>query len=349
MRFSTFNLWHGLAPSTPVAFEALEPGERKKIREELQEKVLAALNSDVYFFQEANPVGARADRFATLLNSTTYYQPDLVGLKLFGLGLPLNLNSGLVTAIGKKWSAKKIEAISLSRPGWKLVHGWGSWQMKEERFALFSEVMLPGWGRVLLVNTHLHHGLESTPALSDELERIADELKLTASAVSELKDRLARGNLRRSEEVSVLFRAIEKHQRRYQAVVVAGDFNSGPESHLGDMFREMGFRDAWAEANPGDPGLTFDHTRNEANHLLQGRFPLTLVVEDLTFSAKIKEALMTMAKRQEMRPRRIDYIWFRSDSVPLKAKKATLFGLPDETGLAPSDHFGVSVDIEAAP
>lgn len=346
MRFLTFNLWHGLAPSSPVAFEALEPVERRKLREQLQLKTISEISPDVAFFQEANPAVKRAEAFAGVLDGHAEFQPDLVGLKLFGVGFPFNLNSGLVTVAKKKWGLRRVESISLSRPGMNLVHQWGSWQLREERFALFTEALLPGWGKVLFVNTHFHHGLEKTEKLREEFELLAEELKLSASFVSELKQRLAKGNQRRAQEVSVLTEALERLHKRYEVIVMAGDFNSDPESETAESFRSMGFRDAWAEANPDAAGFTFDAEKNRANHLLQAGFPLTMTVEDLSFSAKIKETLVAMARRQESRARRIDFIWFRANGINLRVKKAELVGLPDASGFAPSDHFGVSADIE---
>lgn len=347
MRFLTFNLWHGLSPTSPVAFEGLEPTARRELREQLQLDVLKEVAADFCFFQECNPVVTRAPQIADHLRMQMTYQPDLVGMKLFGVGIPFNLNSGLAILANNSYGVKKVDGVSLSRPGLNLVRSWGSWQIKEERFALFSETMIPGWGRVLLINTHLHHGLEGTAEYLEELEKLGDELELSASMMSELKDRLAAGNQRRNQEISVLLRTLQNYQSRYEVVILGGDFNASPASELGQILRESGFRDAWAEAHPEGGGLTFDHTKNQANHLLQSRFPLTLQVEDLSFSVKIKDALMALARKHENRPRRIDYIWYRSNSVALKVKSADLVGFPNSEGLAPSDHFGVCADIEA--
>lgn len=346
MRFLTFNLWHGLAPNGPVAFKALEPVERRNLREQLQLKTVHDLQPDVCFFQEANPAARRVEDFSAVLEAEGFFQPDLVGLKLFGVGIPLNLNSGLVTLARKKWGLKWCEAISLSRPGMNLVHSWGSWQLKEERFAMFTETMLPGWGKVLFVNTHLHHGLESTANFREEFDKACEELELSASMVSELKSRLAAGNKRRHQEVGVLLEKIARLERRYEAVVMCGDFNSDPESETAESFRQAGFRDAWYEANSFDPGFTFNAEKNVANHVLQSNFPLTMTVEDLTFSSKIKDTLVGLSRKQETRSRRIDFIWFKTAGVELKVKQAQLVGLPDASGFAPSDHFGVCADIE---
>lgn len=347
MRFLTFNLWHGLSPSSPVTMEALEPAGRKVLREQLQLEIIQQTGADIEFFQEVNPVASRAKALAKAADAEYVCQGDLTGVKLFGLGLPYNLNSGLVTAASRKWGIKPLGAVSLSRPGTHLVRSWGSWQLREERFALFAETILPGWGKVLLVNAHIHHGLESTDRLAEELLDLAEELELSASAVSELKERLAKGNLKREAEIAELFRAVDERAERFEAVVIAGDLNARPENQISSRFREQGYKDAWQEANPADPGLTYDSTRNEANHLLQKNFPLTLMVEDLSFSSKIKESLLAMARRHEMLPRRIDYIYFRAKSVRLKCTSAQLIGVPGPQELAPSDHFGVLADIEA--
>ena len=346
MRILTFNLWHGLSPSSPVAFEALEPSGRRSLRQDLQVSLLRELKPDICFFQEVNPITMRAAVLGDALQMDFAFQPDLVGLKLFGIGLPLNLNSGLLTLAGHSHGIKKLEGVSLSRPGRHLVHSWGSWQLKEERFALFAETMLPNWGRVLLVNTHLHHGLEATPEFLADLDKLATERELSASVVGEIRRRLDKGSERRAQELNVLIDTLKKYERRYEVVLLGGDFNASPDSEFGEMLKSLGFRDTWAEANPGVPGYTFDKAANSANHLLQENFPLTLVVEDLSFSAKTKEALLALARRQENRSRRIDYVWMRANSLSLKIKNAELFGLPDAEGFAPSDHFGVCADIE---
>lgn len=346
MRLITYNLWHGLSPSTPVAFEALEPVARRELRENLQINVLRELKPDICFFQEMNPAPERAPLVADALGMEFAIQPDLVGLKLFGVGLPLNLNSGLVIMTAKEWGLRKVAGVSLDRPGTNLVHSWGSWQLKEERFALFCETMLPGWGRVLMVDTHLHHGLESTPELVSNLEKLSGELNFSDNVIVELKDRLAQGNLRRTLEIANLLHKLETVQDRYEVVILAGDFNASPESELGQTLKGLGFRDSWFEAKGDEPGHSFDREANKANHILQDRFPLSLVVEDLTFSSKGKEALLAMARKQETRPRRIDYIWVRSRTVKIDVKDARLVGLPNSEGLAPSDHFGVCVDLE---
>lgn len=347
MRVLSFNLWHGLSPTSPLVFEALEPNARLRMREDLQVDVVRSVNPDFCFFQEVNPIPTRGPELSSKLVMDGQYQGDLVGLKVLGVGLPFNLHSGLAILGARKFGIKFVQAISLSRPNFNWVRMWASWQLKEERFALFCETLIPGVGKVLLVDTHLHHGMESTPEFEAEIDKMVKEYELNSSFVSELKERLRRGDERRRSEVTTLMTEVKRLEKRYSAVVICGDFNAAPQSSLFHIFKEMGFRDAWAEAHADDPGYTFDSHTNQANHLLQARFPLSLVLEDLTFSAKTKEHLLGLARGQETRPRRIDYIWFRSSpSVKLKVTRAELVGKPNAEGLAPSDHFGVMADLE---
>ncbi len=345
MRILSFNLWHGLSPAGPLAFEALEPDSRRRLREDLQVETIQSLNPDFCFFQEVNPIITRGPALRQALKMVGEFQGDLVGLKVLGVGLPFNLHSGLAILASRRMGVKWVDAVSLSRPGFNWVRMWASWQLREERFALLSESIVPGVGKVLMVNTHLHHGMDMTAEFEAEIDKMCETYELKTSFISELKERLRRGDERRRQEVAVLMETVKRYEKRYSAIVICGDLNAVGDSDLFPIFREMGFRDAWVEAHPTDPGHTFDRVNNTANHLLQSRFPLSLVLEDLTFSVKTKEHLLGLARGQESRPRRIDYVWFRS-TVPLKVTQAELVGKPNAEGLAPSDHFGVCVDLE---
>ena len=80
MKFLTMNLWHGLSPTSIVAFERLEPEPRRAIREKLQIELLKKSNSDIAFFQEVNPVGLRFKALCSELKRHGAYQPDWSGL-----------------------------------------------------------------------------------------------------------------------------------------------------------------------------------------------------------------------------------------------------------------------------
>lgn len=343
MKILTMNLWHGLSPSNPLMFERLEPDERRKLREGIQIDLLKKIDPDVAFFQEVNPVTTRFHQLCDSLQRQGVFQPDLVGLKLFGYGLPLHLFSGLVILSRPAWPIKTVDTVSLSGQR-SFVHSWASLQVKEERFAIFAETKQAGIGRILLINTHLHHGLEATESFTASFSRVMEQMDLSQSAQSELHERLMAGNERRSREVSVLLRHLSTIKDKFDLTVLGGDFNCEPEGEIGQRLRDLGFVDIWRSDHRTDPGYTFDREHNLANHILQDRFPLTFLVEDLSFSDKTREALEKAAREQERRPRRIDQLWVRTSGR--LSSRSELVGYPDERGMAPSDHFGVLADLE---
>ena len=337
------NLWHGLTPSSLLLFEKLEPEARRRIREKMQVRLISDLDPDIAFFQEVNPITTRFHELCTELGRLGLSQPDLVGVKLLGFGLPVHLFSGLAILAKSEWPLKLVSAVRLSGQN-SVVNRFVSFQLKEERFALFIETTWPGIGKVLLVNTHLHHGLEATEPFEKKLAQVMEELNLSSSLRSEIRERLFAANERRTGEMRTLLRFLERIQSKYQMVVIGGDFNCEPEGEIGQQLRELGFSDAWRMDHPADPGFTFDRTKNPANHIFQDRFPITFMVEDLSFDSDTKSRLEKLAIEQERRPRRIDQLWIRSPL--LKSVRTELVGQPDAQGMAPSDHFGLLADVD---
>lgn len=344
MRVLTYNLWHGLTPSHFVRFAELEPASRRHLREAEQARLMRELQPDFCFLQEANPVRERAQELRAALEGQVEYHPDLVGTKMLGVGVPWNLNSGQVIVAGRKWPLKGLGAHSLDseHKGW--VSKWGSWQLSEQRWAVFAESLFPNWGRVLLASTHLHHGLEDTPDLRQELKSLVRELGLSENVHEELLVRLRSANQRREKEWDILKGHIEANSHRLSAVILAGDLNASPASDLLNRMQAFGFKDTWAMANDGADGFTYDRVKNEANHKLQEEFPSTFAWEDLTFDKKVRDRLTEFVRNAEFRRRRIDYVLVRSE-IEFSVSSAQLIGLPVD-GLAPSDHFGVCVDLQ---
>jgi endonuclease/exonuclease/phosphatase family metal-dependent hydrolase len=344
MKILTMNLWHGLSPSNLLWFEALEPVPRKELREKIQLDLIKKIDPDIAYFQEMNPITTKFNHFCLELGRHGGFQPDLVGLKVLGVGLPVNLFSGLSVLAKPSWPLKVVSALRLSGHN-SFVSRWASFQLKEERYALFCETMRPNVGKILLVNSHLHHGLEATEEFVENFSKAMDDLKLSPTLRSEIRDRLMAGNERRAKEMSTLLKELERLSSRYEMVILGGDFNSEPSGEIGQRLREHGFTDAWAKDHPSDPGYTYDREHNPANHILQDRFPSTFMIEDCSFDAKTKAVLTKLTVDQERRPRRIDQLWVRG-SATVKSIRMELVGFPDAHGMAPSDHFGLVANLD---
>ena len=105
------------------------------------------------------------------------YEIDNAGLKIFSLGLPTNLRSGLAILAKKGLGLKKLGARKLSgHPGG--CSRVGSFQFHEFRYALAAGVRVQDTD-LLLMNTHLHHGLAPTPELTGALDQLVTRGEIT--------------------------------------------------------------------------------------------------------------------------------------------------------------------------
>jgi len=100
--------------------------------------------------------------------------------------------------------------------------------------------------------------------------------------------------------------------------IVAGDFNADPED-LAAHVAALGAVDAWDALRAGEPGFTFDVERN------------------------------TLAARMSVRGRSARYDRILAIGPSLAPTAVELFGIePGPSGLPPSDHFGLRVDLALA-
>jgi endonuclease/exonuclease/phosphatase family metal-dependent hydrolase len=343
MRFLTYNLWHGLDGSGRLLFGELEPRGRRLLRGQIQVRSLRAWKPDVLFFQELNPVYPAAYYFSSELQLSHIEQLDLSGVKIFGIGPPFNLQSGLAIMANPIWKLKSLGGVKLSGR-WPSSRGPFSLQFEESRYALFGELQHPSWGRVLLVNLHLHHGVEYEPEWTDQIDQCVSEGSISESLGSSIKLDLGRGDRRRLKELSRVFDVLKPIRNRYDLVVLGGDFNSGPRSIVAKKILDLGFRDGWALGGAGDPGLTWDREENRENHLLNDAFRANFEFEVKGIPQSLEQTLLEKVRRSERDARRIDFLYFRtSHSYKLKAE---LFkGLDPGSKMMGSDHFGIGLEL----
>ncbi len=340
--FATLNMWHGLSFDSKFRFSYLEPKTRRLLREERQLEILKELNADIYFLQEVNPLWDRSLEMGEQLGLSHFEQMDLAGVKVFGLGFPLNLNSGLCTLIRTEWSPRHLENLMLSGPKGSRASTFYSFQLDECRYAVLVEALHPRLGKLLIANTHLHHGLEWKESYRPALDAWIKKYEVSESVQEELFKRLKSANIRRFEEVETLIKYLAPLRPRYQHIILGGDLNFSPGSRCYDKLMDFGFLPQTTSEFVGtkeETLKTWDPARNSANHHFQNQFPPTVFVEDLTFSVNAKAELIQLIRGWEREPRQFDYVML-TQAEHLKPE-IKMFGLPDENELAPSDHFGL--------
>lgn len=344
MKILTYNLWHGLDGQGWLRMGELEPSSRKKIRQNMQIKELLAQEWDVACLQEVDPLPGRAEVLAKACEAQAYWQSDSAGVKVGGQGLPTNVHSGLCTLM-RGLTSSRVQSVKLSGT-FTLITGWFSWQLSESRYALLCDCLHPDWGRVLVVNTHLHHGIEPDAQLYQALKALLKEAGQEEKVWPELEERLLAGEKRRREELSLLLRVIEKLKPRYGLIVLAGDLNARPESSLCQNMARAGFQDLCLQNSELARAFTWNPPCNKANSVFAQYFKLPLALEDLSFSDPLKVKAKQALRSHDQKPRRIDYIWAWSSQKEVEVVDGGLLGTQLQGGMAPSDHFGLWLDIQ---
>lgn len=340
MILTTYNLWHGLNAKGTLFFEGLEPEARTALRYEEQLKLFQSFKTDVFFFQELNPLRERMQSIADL-GFDVFGHGDNVGLKLLGVGLPWNLESGIGIAVRKPCLAHLHSTLKLSGRFGTVDSPMFSLQTSENRYAVLVDWYHEPVGHILLVGAHLHHGPEWTDELAVQLMDWSARHDVTKAHLKEVEARLRKGDERRKAELDLLLGALKPLQSRYQAIILAGDLNLSPDSARYQQIVDWGFMDAAADR---DDLVTFDGRTNQ-NHLLTKTFELPVKAPQ-GLSQAASDNLMSLLSHYDQRPRRIDYVFVFSENHGLKAKAVQLVKAPESAPVELSDHYGLAVTLE---
>ncbi len=323
MKLLSWNLWNSFKRiENPFLVSFLEPSRRRDRRYLHQLKLLQEKQFDICLLQEVNPIFDKIRDFKEILNYQTTYQIDQGGLRFKRVGLPLNFTNGLATLT--KAPQKKIKGLKLSGKFGTSEEDY-SLQFSEFRYASFSESEINN-KKILLVNTHFHHGVEWSEEIENELitETTTEDFDLIKSSI-EISTK------RKEQEISILIAEIKKHHASYDIVIVAGDFNFSTTADVLKCFAEVGLK------RVDHVGHTWEPEVNHENFTFTNalRPPVGLDVSDLA---------LKILRKYDGRSRTIDHVFI---SENIKLNYAKLFGqITNREGFFPSDHFGVEVDCD---
>lgn len=343
-RFSilTFNIWHGLAERGVFRFREFEEANRRQARWQLALSEIQRLRPDVVCLQELNPLSQKLSELVTALDGVATGCVDQGGIRLFSQGLPQNLVTGLGVLLreaarpvkGREWSIPRNVQLS----GAPFISGESfSFHFNEIRRAQLEMIETTLLGRVLIVNTHLHHGFERFAALCELVESYVSEGRISQETAEQLGLAMDQSRDRRLHEVDRLLEAVTQAERHCDGIVLAGDLNSPPDGQAVRSLFQAGFRDLAELAIQPDIGPTWDPVTNIENHKLQEtfRFPLPTMGNP---------ELQRLYRDFDRLPRRIDYILGRGSPVSERAARASRIGMTNGSSVAPSDHYGLLVE-----
>ncbi|MBK7891103.1 MAG: endonuclease/exonuclease/phosphatase family protein [Bdellovibrionales bacterium] len=343
-RFSilTFNVWHGLAERGLLRFREFEEASRRRSRWQLALSEMQRYRPDVICLQELNPLSEKLSELVTALDGVATGCVDQGGVRLFSHGLPRNL----VTELGilLREAARPVKDLewpipkNLQLSGAPFVSGESfSFHFNEIRRAQLEMIETARLGRVLIVNTHLHHGFERFAALRELLASYVSEGRISLATAEQLGLAMDQSRDRRLNEVDRLLEAVTQAERHCDGVLLAGDLNSPPEGSAVCALLQAGFRDLAEAAIQPDVGPTWDPVTNIENHDLQETFKFPLPTMG-------NPELQRLYRDFDRLPRRIDYVLGRGSVVTERPSRASRVGLAHGASLVPSDHYGVMVE-----
>lgn len=336
LKIVNYNLWHGLGEGY-LKREELEPSSHKERRFQEQIRLLKIEKPDLLFLQEVNPVTSHSAKIAKKLGMSYVLQHTNCGMSLMGLRLPVNLNMGIAILVRPPLQIKKILGLKLSgSPGF--CNPYFTFQYAEFRYALFALAWHPQYGSLLLVNTHLHHGVEWSDQVREQIKNWEKEGVLTSSQKSELEEVIEASNSRREDELKNIFSQIKELKKHYGGLplILAGDLNSTVYSPIYKKILETHkLKDSGANYSPVP--YTWNPEENKENHEYTKEFDVPVP----TFNKKQVERFFI---EYDQRQRRIDYVFVSSD---IEILSHSLFAAQlNNQGIIGSDHFGVLVSIK---
>lgn len=370
-KVATLNCWHGLAGGSRFLFDALESQKAHRARLDLQLESLAALGAQVILLQEVNPLPIRAFWYAERLRMRVFFATANQGVKLLW-GPPFNLNEGIAILVPSNWRAEFLGKQLLSGnqlpslielPG--ELGSFLSCQLAELRVAMAVRLYFPedwypdgfyGSRSILIINTHFHHGHWGSAVNLSYVKDLVDSGYLNSKDSEKILTLFRQSNSRRVAEAQRLTQWVSRITKPGEAVILAGDLNTEPESPPYKEIKKIGFRDAWQAMPHADnqrSGNTWDPARNMAAFRSQTYH---------RYAQKYGRGVAALYKKAELLPRRIDFIFDRAwnfgsmDEAPInetnpqqplgvmgKLESVTMFPEPDKSPKKQiiSDHFGL--------
>lgn len=332
----TFNLWHGLNPTGIYRFDEYDkPGEKMARLSHFIEQA-KALDPDILFLQEVNPVPSLSKQIARELNCDVVFITDNAGMKIGPVGLPVNLRSGLAILAKKRLHLKELGGKKLSGPFGRCGR-FLSVQFLEFRYVQAASVVFQN-EEILLLNTHLHHGLEVTEEFLRIIDKLVREDKVAqGEALEAIKIGHGAAKRRKNELITALDFA-RLHNFEDLPVLFAGDFNASSDApELMWLKDEIGFRSVTNDNDSLHPIFTWDPKRNAH----------TLLAADFTPANAFEKFIKKHFSRRVVDDRRhLDYIFTKNAKAKFEVVESELFGDQPKAGRMASDHFGIKATLK---
>ena len=352
IRVLTYNTLHGLETSG-ITVRAGESKDVRQARLDRQYRQLATVEPDVILLQEVNPLPEMAETYVAALKRfglhyTEVHQVDACGLRITpGLAVVPGLNNGLVILARSPLQLRRVKGLRLSGTG--RCEDFMGLQINELRYALIAEIQNPDTGRsVLVVNTHLHSGLERDAFFLQKISEAQEQGRLRPEDVGDLVAVFEESQQRRLNEVRTLINEIArlKAEGTSVGVILGGDLNFEPGSPEYRELERAGLKDTYTIATGGGDLRSYDPPQNVIAGRGERDVPAALPKAVAHLPESEREKILDAYRRGVSQPRRIDFLFVMRDSPAGRGGclRQELFGQSPAVAVEPgSDHYGVLV------
>jgi len=336
-----YNVWHGINGKGTLKMGEYETPEARAERYAGLVAGLKGMDPDVIGIQEANRVRPYSKRLARDIGRDAVWKVGNSGIKIFGLGFPVNFSEGLAVFARKGSGLELLASKRLSGGG--IQREWFSAHLQEVRYAIAARVRVAD--RPLVVfNVHTHFGLIPDETTRGKIDGMIARGELTLEHRASLLKEIDEEHRWTENDILALLAFIKETVKKYDhPYIIMGDFNTTLKSEaLRKLIAELGLVDPWAIKNPGKPGYTWDPTVNP-NTKHDG--------SPLQADGKTPKSGIDLLEAEFDRtvPRRIDFIFLSGHFRPELVKSARLIFNEPVNGRFVSDHIGVEVVLYGMP
>ncbi|MBW2122547.1 MAG: endonuclease/exonuclease/phosphatase family protein [Deltaproteobacteria bacterium] len=335
----TFNVWFGLEERGILWMRPLEPSGRREKRYQILLSELTGLRPDFIAVQEANPIPGYGRRLARDLGYDEIHKVYNGGIKIGGLGIPVNLKMGLVILAKREFRLRRAGARQISGDPFGIYGDLFCFHFTDSRHVMAGVALVRG-SPLYLVHTHTYPGPPEGREILDLMERWRDEKRISKRDYEKRLRTLRRVFRRREMEIERILDFV-KTVSGTAPTVLLGDFNMTEESSpMVRLLEEGRFWDTYRVANPEKAGITWDGENNENTRFweISGR------------SRRGTRAVYDRLRAEyDRKSRRIDYILLNSafDSEQILESRVVLDRPVD--GVHTSDHYGVLTTVALKP
>ena len=330
LKVVTFNTWYGLDGNGLLKMGEYETKVRRDKRLSILIDDLKQMKPDIIFLQEVNPVGRVTGKIKGALGYSAISQIYNGGIKIFGLGIPVNLNMGLVILAKKELKLKNIGAKQISGPI-GLYNPILTFHLSEARFILAGKVIVAN-KELLLFNTHTHAAIPKEDKMFRTVEEWFQEGKITEKEKEKIHEEIKKDWARREKEIKAIGDYVMK-KARGKPFILAGDFNTTLNAEeMSLMVNKLKLTDTYYTVHPDLSGFTWDSIHN----------PNTKNDASLKFvNGEAKTGVELLSAMYDQSPRRIDFILLGGGLGKQNVLDSSVEFNRITDGIFPSDHFGV--------